>query len=977
VDIMMNAYLPDYPQLGLKLGYEQYFGEQVNLFGSDDLESDPYALTVGLNHTPVPLVTWGVDHKQGKHGSDDTRIYVGLNYRFGETLENQINQENVNSLRTFKTGRLDLVERNNVITLDYRRKPIDNSATQTPVATVLSLSIVRNNALADDNDINIVEAIVRDQNGQPLEGAVVIFKDNQGESIGVATSDANGMARLELKSETPGLQTIFAELQVNPSVTQETSVNFTDLAALTQANLSLVSVTDNAVANSVDTNQFNATLLNIVGNPLANVNINFVDGDGNVVATGTTDANGVAKGFLTSSIAGTKNITAVVAGTDARSNTEPTTFIPAADPQDAAQIEAVTLIDGALANGKSTNTVKATVLNDNNERLAGIDVEFLDENNKVIGTAFTNNQGIATIQIPSQAAGNKPITARVARNINVQDQTVINFIDESLLQGGELLLVTVINKSPADGVTENTVEATVKDKNGNPASNVLIDFINKITGEVIATGTTDATGKAIGKIASTTSGDIQIEAVISGSNPLIKSPEVTTTFIADAKTAKIASVIPQTTTLNADGQSTTPFEILVTDANGNILANYPIESITDSTGNIYTGPFVTGENGKVTVDSLPSTTPGTVTVTATLANRSTGSGEIEFVQSVANASITIAADKPVVVADGTGTTMARGVLADEFGNPIANQEIDVEITLEGETTTTRVTTGPQGEYSVAVPSNSTVGAIANITATTVNLPTNISASTSVLYNGDITTKQLTFNVEKTSLVANQNVFSSMEVTVTDASGRIIINEEVIIKDTQTGTEYKGITNTEGKFIAKYLPYDPNGTKRFEPSTDVVFEANFVNDPKAPKTDQLRLTYGAIQTTAKALYGDSGFVVGIPVEIPHTLQQRQNNIDLATGSFKAVLEFSEEFDLQEGTDYTITTSSITLTAPTPITQPRIFESIVTITFLDTTKATNFLNNGVSFLLIGEGWYSESIDPNDYFFAKNEKEVFINY
>ncbi|MCZ5226936.1 inverse autotransporter beta domain-containing protein [Escherichia coli] len=39
-------------QLGGKLVYEQYYGDEVALFDKNDRQSNPHAITAGLNYTP-------------------------------------------------------------------------------------------------------------------------------------------------------------------------------------------------------------------------------------------------------------------------------------------------------------------------------------------------------------------------------------------------------------------------------------------------------------------------------------------------------------------------------------------------------------------------------------------------------------------------------------------------------------------------------------------------------------------------------------------------------------------------------------------------------------------------------------------------------------------------------------------------------------------------------------------------------------
>lgn len=68
--------------------YEQYYGDEVGLFGKDKRQKDPHAITAEVNYTPVPLLTLSAGHKQGKSGENDTRFGLEVNYRIGEPLEN-------------------------------------------------------------------------------------------------------------------------------------------------------------------------------------------------------------------------------------------------------------------------------------------------------------------------------------------------------------------------------------------------------------------------------------------------------------------------------------------------------------------------------------------------------------------------------------------------------------------------------------------------------------------------------------------------------------------------------------------------------------------------------------------------------------------------------------------------------------------------------------------------------------------------
>ncbi|EKN4774952.1 inverse autotransporter beta domain-containing protein, partial [Yersinia enterocolitica] len=121
-DLRAEAYLPSYPQLGGMAMYEKYHGDEVALFGKDNRQKNPHAITAGVNYTPIPLVTIGAEHRAGKGGQKDSSINLQLNYRLGETWQSHIDPSAVAASRTLAGSRYDLVERNNYIVLDYQKQ---------------------------------------------------------------------------------------------------------------------------------------------------------------------------------------------------------------------------------------------------------------------------------------------------------------------------------------------------------------------------------------------------------------------------------------------------------------------------------------------------------------------------------------------------------------------------------------------------------------------------------------------------------------------------------------------------------------------------------------------------------------------------------------------------------------------------------------------------------------------------------------
>ncbi|MEL9492934.1 intimin-like adhesin FdeC [Escherichia coli] len=123
-DIRAEGYLPAWPQLGASLMYEQYYGDEVGLFGKDKRQKDPHAISAEVTYTPVPLLTLSAGHKQGKSGENDTRFGLEVNYRIGEPLEKQLDTDSIRERRVLAGSRYDLVERNNNIVLEYRKSEV-------------------------------------------------------------------------------------------------------------------------------------------------------------------------------------------------------------------------------------------------------------------------------------------------------------------------------------------------------------------------------------------------------------------------------------------------------------------------------------------------------------------------------------------------------------------------------------------------------------------------------------------------------------------------------------------------------------------------------------------------------------------------------------------------------------------------------------------------------------------------------------
>ena len=153
-DIRAQAWLPALPQLGGRLSYEQYHGDEVALFGKDQRQRSPYAFTAGIEYTPVPLLAFSVAQRQGKSGENDTRLGVEMHYQLGMPWQQQINPTAVAAMRSLAGSHYALVERNNNIILAYRKKELIRLHTASQVTGYggekksLEVSVTSSHALA-------------------------------------------------------------------------------------------------------------------------------------------------------------------------------------------------------------------------------------------------------------------------------------------------------------------------------------------------------------------------------------------------------------------------------------------------------------------------------------------------------------------------------------------------------------------------------------------------------------------------------------------------------------------------------------------------------------------------------------------------------------------------------------------------------------------------------------------------------------
>ncbi|MBB9579880.1 inverse autotransporter beta-barrel domain-containing protein [Escherichia coli] len=395
-DIRAEGWLPAYPQLGGKLVYEQYYGNEVALFGESERQKNPHAITAGVTWTPFPLLTTGVDYRRGKNGADDTRLNLGLTYRIGEPLAHQLDSSRVGAQRSLAANRLELVNRNNDMVLEYRKQtlitlqlPPDvygaelTTVTLTPqvnakyglsrielddaelrqagnaqvslslngtTTTVsaprvsftqqlyLTLQAGRTTAVADGNDVITYTLNVRDVAGQPVKDKAVQWSTDLGTLSPLqGTTSAQGEATVTLTSTQAGQAVVNATVDGKQISAQSVTFTRTVRGVITVEKERVYPGSKQTVT---------LTLTDAAGNPVSGERVDWHADSGNLWQTqGTTDAQGRTTTTWESTTPGTATITADAYG---QQYTAPViTVMPALT------VSSVTGIDATGADGKN------------------------------------------------------------------------------------------------------------------------------------------------------------------------------------------------------------------------------------------------------------------------------------------------------------------------------------------------------------------------------------------------------------------------------------------------------------------------------------------------------------------------------------------------------------------------------------------------------------------------------------------------
>ncbi|HFR4113209.1 TPA: inverse autotransporter invasin Inv [Yersinia enterocolitica] len=412
-DIHAKAYFPALPQLGGKLKYEQYRGERVALFGKDNLQSNPYAVTAGLIYTPIPFITLGVDQRMGKSRHHETQWNLQMDYRLGESFRSQFSPSAVAGTRLLAESRYNLVERNPNIVLEYQKQNTFKLAFSPAVLSGLPGQVYSVGA-----QIQPQYAIQR-----------ILWNDAQwvaagGKLIPVSATDYN-VVLPPYKPVAPASRTAGKAGESEPAVNTYTlsataidnrgnSSNPSTLTVIVQQPQFVITsevADDGALADGSTPITVKFTVTDSDSSPVAEQEGVITTSNGALPSKQTkkTDTQGVISIALTSTTAGVSVVTLDIQGQQSIADVRFAVL-----PPDATNSSFNISTADIVADGTMSSLLTFIPRNKNNEFVSGIkDLEFIQSGVSVTIGTITENADNYTANVVGNSVGNVDITPQV------------------------------------------------------------------------------------------------------------------------------------------------------------------------------------------------------------------------------------------------------------------------------------------------------------------------------------------------------------------------------------------------------------------------------------------------------------------------------------------------------------------------------------------------------------------------------------
>lgn len=496
-----------------------------------------------------------------------------------------------------------------------------------------------------------VTVTTRDAFANPVGGATVVLSvTGTGNTLTqpAGPTNASGVASGALSSTTTGIKTVSATAN-GTAIVQAASV--TVIPGEVSVSQSTLTATPAAIVASTGTSTATITITarDDHGNPIPGVTVSLsATGTGNVLTqpSGLTDASGVATGFLSSTHAEPKVISAVVGGTG----------LDQADTVVVSPGPASAMIFLVQPSGTTVGIAIAPA----------VQIEIQDQfGNRQTGSTAPVTMGFGTNAGGATLSGRGPVNAvagvatfaaltidksGMGYTLSSGSPGLSNALSASFNVSAGVVSATTssVVVSPATltaGSGSSTVTVTARDAGGNPVVGATVTLAATGLGNTIVQpgAPTNASGVAAGSFSSTGAGVKTITATASGV-VINQKPAITVNAGPVSASQSKVSASPSSIEVGAAAS------IIVTasDAYGNPVSGAPVVLAASGSGVTLTQPSAPTDATGVAVGSLTASTTGTKTVSAT----------------VAGVAVTQTASVSVVSAGSSVTFVGAGDIAD-------------------------------------------------------------------------------------------------------------------------------------------------------------------------------------------------------------------------------------------------------------------------------------------------------------------------
>lgn len=673
-DVRAEGWLPAWPHLGGKLVYEQYYGDEVALFDKDDRQSNPHAITAGLNYTPFPLMTFSAEQRQGKQGENDTRFAVDFTWQPGSAMQKQLDPNEVAARRSLAGSRYDLVDRNNNIVLEYRKKELVRLTLTDPVTgksgEVKSLvsSLQTKYALKGYN----VEATALEAAG----GKVV----TTGKDI-LVTLPAYRFTSTPETDNTWPIEVTAEDVKGNLS-NREQSMVVVQAPTLSQkdSSVSLSTQTLNADSHSTATLTFIAH--DAAGNPVVGLVLSTRhEGVQDITLSDWKDnGDGSYTQILT---------TGAMSGT--------LTLMPHLNGVDAAKAPAVVNII-SVSSSRTHSSIKI----DKDRYLSGnpieVTVELRDENDKPVkeqkqqlnnAVSIDNVKPGVTTDWKETADGvykatytaytkGSGLTAKLLMQNWNEDLHTAGFIIDANPQSAKIATLSASNNGVlANENAANTVSVNVADEGSNPINDHTVTFA-VLSGSATSfnnqnTAKTDVNGLATFDLKSSKQEDNTVEVTLENG---VKQTLIVS-FVGDSSTAQV-DLQKSKNEVVADGNDSVTMTATVRDAKGNLLNDVMVTFNVNSAEAKLSQTEVNSHDGIATA-TLTSLKNGDYRVTASVSSGSQANQQVNFIGDQSTAALTLSVPSGDITVTNTAPQYMTATLQDKNGNPLKDKEITFSV----------------------------------------------------------------------------------------------------------------------------------------------------------------------------------------------------------------------------------------------------------------------------------------------------------